>query len=460
MVQLNPQLKQLLTPKLTKYIPHTPTPKQAAFLWLNTEEAFFGGAAGGGKSDALLMAALQYVDVPGYNALLLRDTYANLVKPEGLLDRANEWLTPTDANWIGDMKAWSFPSGATVSFGYLDGPRDHFNYQGPAYQFVGIDEIVNIKEHQALYLFSRLRKKTPESYIEDILRLKKFDDPTKEFLNKIYIQYKNIPMRFRSASNPPRLEQLEKGAWVKTRYVDKTTRQRDIIYIPSKLEDNPHLDEKEYRKSLAKLDPITRKQLEDGDWDVHVQGRFFNRKSFKLVDHIPNKADIQQTVRRWDLAATEEDPTKDPAYTVGVRMHLSIHGDYYIDSVVRFRESPRGVEQLIRQTADMDGRSVSISMEQEPGSGGVNTIDHYRTKILPDFPFYEDKKTGSKIDEARPFAGQAEAGNIYLLNAEWNEAYLDELDVFPDGKFKDQVDASTGAYNFLAQGVNVAATWV
>ena len=145
MVQSNPKLKTLLTPKLTKYIPHTPTPKQEAFLWLNCLDAFYGGAAGGGKSDALLMAALQYVDVPGYNALLIRNTYANLSKPDGLMDRAADWLTHTDAKWEGDDKRWRFPSGATLSFGYLDGPRDHFNYQGPAYQFVGIDEVVQIR---------------------------------------------------------------------------------------------------------------------------------------------------------------------------------------------------------------------------------------------------------------------------------------------------------------------------
>lgn len=63
-------LRTALTPKMTKYIPHTPTPKQAAFMLLDSQEAFYGGAAGGGKSDALLMCALQYVDVPGYSSIL------------------------------------------------------------------------------------------------------------------------------------------------------------------------------------------------------------------------------------------------------------------------------------------------------------------------------------------------------------------------------------------------------
>ena len=80
--------------KLTDYIPHKPTPKQRAFLMLPHREAFFGGAAGGGKSDALLMGALQYCDVPGYSGLVLRKTLSELKLPGGLLERATEWLGP------------------------------------------------------------------------------------------------------------------------------------------------------------------------------------------------------------------------------------------------------------------------------------------------------------------------------------------------------------------------------
>jgi hypothetical protein len=87
-------LRTALTPRTNKYIPHTPTPKQSAFLLLPGREAFFGGAAGGGKSDALLTAALQYVDVPGYSAILFRRTYADLALPGALMDRAEQWLYP------------------------------------------------------------------------------------------------------------------------------------------------------------------------------------------------------------------------------------------------------------------------------------------------------------------------------------------------------------------------------
>jgi hypothetical protein len=86
------ELQSLLTPKMTPYVPHVPTPKQAAFMLLDNKEAFFGGAAGGGKSDALLMAGLQYVDVRGYAGIIFRRNYADLVKPGALIDRGKEWF--------------------------------------------------------------------------------------------------------------------------------------------------------------------------------------------------------------------------------------------------------------------------------------------------------------------------------------------------------------------------------
>src|SRR5260221_539230 len=82
------QMEKLLQPRLNKYIPHQPTSKQAAALLIDDLELMWGGSAGGGKSDWLLMAALQYVEEPGYNALILRRTYSDLALPGAIMDRA------------------------------------------------------------------------------------------------------------------------------------------------------------------------------------------------------------------------------------------------------------------------------------------------------------------------------------------------------------------------------------
>jgi hypothetical protein len=138
---------------MTRYIPHRPTFKQMAFLILPQIEALYGGQPAGGKSDALLMGALQYADVPGYAALLLRRTYADLSLPGALMDRAHSWLGGTDARWHEQSKTWTFPSGATLNFGYLETENDKYRYRGPEFQFIGFDELTNFTETQYLFLF-------------------------------------------------------------------------------------------------------------------------------------------------------------------------------------------------------------------------------------------------------------------------------------------------------------------
>jgi hypothetical protein len=124
-----------------KYVPWKPSPHQAAFLLVPHREAFYGGAAGGGKSIALLMGALQYVEHPGYNALILRKTFADLNQPEALIDISKEWLSNTDAKWNSSEHQWTFPSGAVLKFGHLEHEDDKLKYQGAAYHFVGFDEL-------------------------------------------------------------------------------------------------------------------------------------------------------------------------------------------------------------------------------------------------------------------------------------------------------------------------------
>ncbi len=359
------------------------------------------------------MAALQYVDVPGYSALLLRRTYADLALPEALMDRAEEWLSGTDAKWDGKNKTWRFPSGATLTFGYLEHEKDKFRYQSSAFQFIGFDELTQFSETQYRYLFSRLR------------RLSGVD----------------VPVRMRAASNPGGVGH----EWVKRRFLVEG-REHGRVFVPARLADNPHLDGAAYRASLMELDPITRRQLLDGDWTARQSGGLFRREWFEIVEAAP--AELRK-VRYWDMAASEAKEGRDPDWTVGVLMGASPDGHYYVLDVRRIRGTPAQVARLIRQTAQLDGAGVAIWMEQEPGSSGVHTIDYYRRQVLAGYAFRGNRVTGSKSERAAPLSSQAEAGNVRLLAGTWNGAFLDELEAFPLGTHDDQVDAAAGAFQML-----------
>lgn len=229
--------------RYSEWVPHKPHTKQREFLALNCLEALFGGAAGGGKSDALLMAALQYVDRPNYAALILRRTFKDLNLPGAIMSRSHEWLQGTRATWSEKDKTWSFPSGATLTFGFLDTENDRFRYQGAELQFLGLDEATQFPEGWYRYLLSRLRR--PKG--------------------------SDIPIRARLGSNPGGIGH----AWVHNRFV--LSDDKDRQFVPSFLTDNPFLDQEEYRRSLALLDATTRRQLEEGIWVQDASGLVYRK---------------------------------------------------------------------------------------------------------------------------------------------------------------------------------------
>jgi len=253
-----------------KYATIPPSPKQAAFLALTTHEALFGGAAGGGKSVTLLEAALQFVDVPGYSALLLRRTLADLKLPDSLIPMSKMMLADTDAKWNGSDYTWTFPHGddepSTLQFGYLRAPGDELRYQGAQFQFVGFDELTQFPdEDQYLYLHSRLRRPKMD-YQTMVDRYGQSPDG---------LTLASIPLRIRAATNPggPGMH------WVKRRFVDPETRAG--MFMPSFMTDNPGIDAEEYRRSLAHLSEVERRRLELGDWDVvEVAGALWRFKDF------------------------------------------------------------------------------------------------------------------------------------------------------------------------------------
>lgn len=410
-----------LEPREPKFCPEGPSLTQKVFLRTNALEALFGGAAGGGKSSALLMSALQYVDIPNYSAILFRRTFADLALPGALMDRFKTWMSNyPDVHWNANSYVATFPSGARISFGYLNNTNDYLRYKGSEFQFIGMDEVTEIREADYRYLFSRLRR------------------PASGPLS-------SVPLRMRAASNPA-------PNWVRQRFIVEG-KNTGRIFVPSLLTDNPGIDAESYRQALSALDPVERQRLEFGDWWSTTLGSLFDRTDFVLIDpvDVPQVTSSARAVRFWDLAATEPSANNpDPDWTVGTLM-LFDQGIGYVLDVRRIRARGEKVEQLISQTAYEDGHAVSIRMEQEPGSSGKALIDQYARYVVPGYDLIGLRSTGDKLTRARPFAAAVANGNIRVVRGPWLTDWLDEFASFPEAtNHDDQVDSAVGAFTYLA----------
>lgn len=426
------ELLSLLEPKSLKYSPHTPTAKQQVFMNLRGKEAFFGGAAGGGKSDALLMDALQHSDVKGYAAILFRTSFADLTKPGALIDRAKEWLLPhPNVVWREKDRKFEFIERygrhtdiiSILQFGYLENDSDKYNYQGGEYQYIGFDELVHISESNYRYMFSRTR------------RLLGMD----------------VPIRIRGASNPP---DDGSGQWVYHRFVDPKTKKPNCIFIPAGMDDNPYLDKEQYRESLEELDPVTRARLRDGVWTITRKGNMFKKEWFPEVDELPP---YRVPVRFWDMAATNPEEARkrrknaEPDFTAGVRMSY-YDGIFYLEDIEHFREAPGETQAEQQRVAREDDKRVPIRMEQEPGSSGIITINHYKENVFKGFQFEGVRSTGSKTERANPVSALAEKNKIRIWSkCKHKEEFYEEAETFPGGVHDDMVDAVSGAIAYLME---------
>jgi predicted phage terminase large subunit-like protein len=186
-------------------------------------------------------------------------------------------------------------------------------------------------------------------------------------------------------------------------------------------------------------------------------GLMFKRAWFWVVKARPAPATVMARVRAWDKAGT----AGGGAYSVGVLMSRTYDGRFYVEDVVRGQWGDTERDRIIRETALADalipGPAVEIVIEEEPGSGGKQSAQ-ISVRMLVGFAVETVRvsEAGSKEARARAMASQAGAGgdrgpgNVYLVEGEWNRAFAAEYEVFPRGRYKDQVDAGSLAFNKLA----------
>jgi predicted phage terminase large subunit-like protein len=202
-------------------------------------------------------------------------------------------------------------------------------------------------------------------------------------------------------------------------------------------------------EALAKL-----RKANAYEWAAQYQGRpaplgggLLKRTFFEIVE--PSKVPRGlKVLRYWDLAATEQRGSNDPDWTAGAK-EGEMQGVFYILDLVRIKASPSEVEKLIRQTALLDGRGVTIWIEKEGGASGKTVISHYQRNVLMGWAVYGDAPSTSKVVASLGFRAAAERGDVYLVRGPWNEDFLRECESFPTGSHDDSVNAAYGAYNKL-----------
>jgi predicted phage terminase large subunit-like protein len=177
-----------------------------------------------------------------------------------------------------------------------------------------------------------------------------------------------------------------------------------------------------------------------------LEGGMFSMEKLRgsIVEDVPAEA-LGYVVRYWDRAATRK---KTAARTAGVKCGFH-EGQLFILDVALCQEEPKEVEELMKATAHEDGREVTVWIEQEPGSSGKTVFDHFARAVLPRFEVRSDRPTGDKQTRAKPLSAKVAAGNVKLRKGPWNRKFIEELAMYPNGKFKDQVDAAAGALDKL-----------
>ena len=208
------------------------------------------------------------------------------------------------------------------------------------------------------------------------------------------------------------------------------------------------------RFPLAALEAL-RRDTGAAAWSAEYQasptppaGNRIKREWFRYTDK-PGPSTAR--VRYWDKAATE-----DGCATAGVLMARLPDGTCQIEDVVHGRWTPAARDRVIRDTAERDGREVHIWIEQEPGSAGIDAMAA-AIRLLAGYAVFADRVTGAKDSRLDPFVAQLEAGNVVLVRGPWNGPYVDELVSVPSGPYRDQADATAGAFNRLHQAASVGA---
>ena len=428
----------------------------------------YGGAAGGGKSWALLYEPLRHVDNPDFGAVLFRASMTQITEQGGLWDESMKLYTlfPRARPIKSPKPYWKFPSGAKISFRQIARDADVYDWQGTQIALIEFDELTHFTEFEFFYMLSRNRSMCGvRPYVRASCN-PDADSWVASFLSWWIDQDTGYAIPERSGKIRYMGRVNEQIFWGDT--VDEVidhARDADpdmkleahevksVTFILSTIQDNQALLKADpgYMANLKALSIVERERLLYGNWKIKAaKGLFFPRPAIgELLEDVPS--DVVRWVRGWDLAATDTDEGGDPAYTASVLLGKRRDGSYVIADATNNRLRADKVRAMVKQCAAADKAQYKrgrIRMSQDPGQAGKEQAQSY-VKMLAGFSVSVVKESGNKEARAEPFAAQWQAGNVKVVAGAWTETLLGQYESFPESKFKDLVDSGSNAFNEL-----------
>lgn len=441
---------------------------QTTFARSSADIAIFGGAAGPGKSWCLVYEPTRWVQHSDFRAAIFRRTNPELIGARSVWEYASDLYRPLGASLREQPRDATFPSGATVEFHHLQFEKDIHGYQSKAWELLAFDELVHFTERQFWYMQSRNRSTSGRRPYTRGATNPDAESWVRPFIDW-WIGEDGFPISERSGRVRWCARVDEQFVWENSKaelLAELELREPNpllrppplsVTFVNAKLEDNPILMEKDpgYLAKLAMMPLVDRLRLRSGNWNVKAcAGLFFKESWLPVIEACP--ADVPVWVRAWDLAGTDKTADNSPAWTVGAKMGKTAGGAIIVKDIERFQGSPLKVEQALVRTAKADGQACGIAVWRDPGQSGKAQESHL-ARLLLGYNVHFEPAVEDKITYAKPLSAQAEAGNVSLVRGQWVQEYVDELKGFPDLRLKDQVDASSLGFKWLAERGRVLA---
>ncbi len=429
---------------------------QQMFLSSPADIVCFGGKAYGGKTYGLLMEPLRHIGVPRFGAVIFRRTYPQITQEGGMWDVSHELYPLFGGRPREDILDWSFPNDVRIKFAHLQHDKDMHDWDGAQIPLLEIDQAEHFNFRPVFYLLGRNRSTCgirpyarftcnpdPDSWLREFLAWW-IDDDT-----GLAIQERSGVIRYFVMDGDSVVWGDDPVA------LEKAHGQPSLsfTFIPASSEDNVIGLAKDpgYMAKLHNLPLVDRARLLDGNWNMReLAGMFFKEHWMPVVDAAPA---TMRRVRAWDLAATTEKESGKAAFTAGVMLGKDDQKRCYAEDCVRLRGSPGEIERVLLATAERDKREhgdVSIIIPQDPGQAGKAQKQRL-AGLLAGFNVRFVVETGSKEVRAKGHSAQAEAGNFFVVAGRWNNPYVAEHVAFPEGKYKDQVDATSTGFHALSR---------